>query len=92
VSTLSDIDIMDEHDAFIDTIIDKPLTYEALERALESETYALHACRDALEDCEAELDAAHVRIAELESKTEDPSPMCNCGTCSPGNYTCIRSD
>lgn len=22
----------------------------------------------------------------------DPSPMCNCGTCSPGDYTCIRSD
>lgn len=23
---------------------------------------------------------------------EDPSPMCNCGTCSPGDYTCIRKD
>jgi hypothetical protein len=22
----------------------------------------------------------------------DPSPMCNCGECTAGNYTCIRSD
>jgi hypothetical protein len=22
----------------------------------------------------------------------DPSPMCNCGECTKGNYTCIRSD
>lgn len=22
----------------------------------------------------------------------DPSPMCNCGECTKGNYTCIRKD
>ncbi len=28
----------------------------------------------------------------FEDRDNDPSPMCRCGECSPGNYTCISHD
>jgi hypothetical protein len=35
------------------------------------------------------LDSSEEEINEDEY---DPSPMCNCGECTPGNYTCVRRD
>ena len=53
--TLTEIDILDEHDALLD--------------ASEGE-----------------------EVFEDFGDESDDSPMCNCGDCTKGNYTCIRKD
>lgn len=46
--------------------------------------------REALEAVDRdEFAAAWTALVEADA---DPSPSCNCGTCSPGNVTCVRGD
>ena len=48
-------------------------------------------------DVDTRTEGERVEDREREEDSQlaedyDPSPMCNCGTCSAGNYTCIRDD
>lgn len=58
---------------------------------------------DALEDAyphECEVCGKQLPLRMLDAygwcahcrDNDDPSPFCNCGTCSPGNVTCVRED
>jgi len=38
------------------------------------------------------LDSSEEEIDAEDEEEYDPSPMCNCGECTPGNYTCVRRD
>lgn len=82
--TLTETDILDEVDALLD--------------AREDE-FPLDRAED-LDDAARAILLRNLRAGSASSRevfedygdNTDPSPMCNCGECTKGNYTCIRQD
>lgn len=87
--TLTEIDILDEPDALAEAEQDSYAeeTYVPMCEGCGKSTIALDGyglcldCRDTDEG-----------VFEDFGDESDPSPICNCGTCSDGDYTCIRKD
>lgn len=73
------IDILDEHDALA-----------------EDDRVKCRLCRSELDSYDScpfcEPDAEGEEVFEDFGDEADPSPMCNCGTCTPPDFTCIRKD
>lgn len=82
MATLTETDILDEHDALQCNYDPVVYRYRATCRACgapldRSTGFAL----DRADSCDVCADPDY-----------DPSPLCNCGECTKGNYTCIRGD
>lgn len=84
--TLTETDILDEHDALSDELECIGHDETPAQGGYPSTIYCDGSCRKLM------ARASKREVFEDFGDEGDPSPMCNCGECFAGDYTCIRKD